>query len=434
MLHKVVIIVFAAIVSVHATVIDSAEYYVDQDPGVGQGVNIPTTPDTVVALSASVDVGSLAPGLHIVGLRVRDNRGLWSLADVRLFYLIGTEHDDHEVLAAEYFFNQDPGAGNGVSLAITPGAEISVTASLDVDALANGLNTLYLRVLDDRGLWSLADSRQFYKLSLNPSQPDIVAAEYFFNQDPGAGNGISLAVAAAPNIAISELIDISSLPYGLNSISLRTRDSRNLWSMAASRVFYTLPDFSGTSDQLLADAEYYVNVDPGPGNGIPFLPEDGAWDEDVEEVSESIAGIPIGRHVLGVRFRDNRGQWSGTVIDSFVVGPLLTILPQSPPVLNWQGENAGAMTYIWRATQTNGPFAVIDSTTTNSFTDNENPVAPSQRFYHVTQQLTTAANRYRLPDPTFDASQLDRVGSPDKVSSAANTRKGRASEKNTGGN
>lgn len=358
MLHKVVIIMFAAIVSVHATVIDSAEYYVDQDPGVGQGVNIPTTPDTVVALSASVDVGSLAPGLHIVGLRVRDNRGLWSLADVRLFYLIGTEHDDHEVLAAEYFFNQDP----------------------------------------------------------------------------GVGNGISLAVAAAPSIAVSELIDISSLPFGLNSISLRTRDSRNLWSMAASRVFYTLPDFSGTSDQLLADAEYYVNVDPGPGNGIPFLPEDGAWDEDVEEVSESIAGTPVGRHVLGVRFRDNRGQWSGTVIDSFVVGPLLTILPQSPPVLNWQGENAGAMTYIWRATQTNGPFAVIDSTTTNSFTDNENPVAPSQRFYHVTQQLTTAANRYRLPDPTFDASQLDRVGSPDKVSSAANTRKGRASEKNTGGN
>lgn len=61
------------------------------------------------------------------------------------------------------------------------------------------------------------------------------------------------------------------------------------------------------------------------------------------------------------------------------------------------------MTYIWRGVQTAGPFSVIDSTTAGTYTDNENPPAPSQRTYHITQQLAPGAATFHLPNSSRKA-------------------------------
>ncbi|MBK8129504.1 MAG: hypothetical protein IPK53_11605 [bacterium] len=382
-----------------------AEYFLDADPGQGFGMSLPVVPDDVANLSASVTAPSAA-GLHTVGVRTRDDQGHWSLADTRLFYVLDPEASNtNTIVAAEYFFNADPGQGQGTPIAVSPDETIILSLPVDVNALPNGLHSVTLRLQDDRGFWSIADSRLFYKLTASaPQQQNIVAAEYFFNADPGQGQGTPIAVSPGQQVSISELLDLSALQEGLNSFALRLRDSRNLWSIADTRLFYITYPYSGTAEQLLAEAEYFINVDPGQGYGVTFLPDDGVWDESIEEVSDLVADIPAGMHLLGIRFRDNRGNWSGAALDTFVVGPLLTILPQEPITLQWQDEGNSPMTYIWRGIQTAGPFSVIDSTTAGTYVDNENPPAPASRLYFVTQQLAAGATGFRLPSVAPSAS------------------------------
>ena len=62
----------------------------------------------------------------------------------------------------------------------------------------------------------------------------------------------------------------------------------------------------------LAAAEYFVNTDPGEGNGTAIDPEDLAFDDATEGISPlsiSIHDVPAGSHQLGIRFRDDNGTW-----------------------------------------------------------------------------------------------------------------------------
>ena len=64
----------------------------------------------------------------------------------------------------------------------------------------------------------------------------------------------------------------------------------------------------------IAGAEYFIDTDPGPGNGIALSAFDGAFDGVVEEsqfffVSEKLSS---GLHALYARMRDSEGRWGPT--------------------------------------------------------------------------------------------------------------------------
>ena len=62
------------------------------------------------------------------------------------------------VTEAEYFFNTDPGQGNGTDIPITSGEFIELTnLNLPTSALGTGIShELYIRYRSDDGLWSLS--------------------------------------------------------------------------------------------------------------------------------------------------------------------------------------------------------------------------------------------------------------------------------------
>jgi uncharacterized repeat protein (TIGR01451 family) len=72
------------------------------------------------------------------------------------------------------------------------------------------------------------------------------------------------------------------------------------------------------SDRLLGNqavtaAEYFVDVDPGAGNGTPLIADDGAFDEPEEpaHATTATAGwLPGGVHAVYVRGRDAGGRWT----------------------------------------------------------------------------------------------------------------------------
>jgi len=144
----------------------------------------------------------------------------------------------------------------------------------------------------------------------------IVSAEYFFDIDPGAGNGIPITVIPNDSIDVNTLVPTSSLIPGFHQLVIRVKNSQGLWSIAAGRLIYIHPNVASSSHQL-TNAEFYVDTDPGCGNGsvIPVSPGDSI------EVSTvlNMSGVPLGNHIVGLRVKDASGLWSPGKVKSFNV-------------------------------------------------------------------------------------------------------------------
>lgn len=384
----------------------AAEYSLNTPvaPGAGTPLALSAGPDP--SLSVILPVAALGVGLHKVFLRFKDASGRWSAAEMRLFRTSPTWSPQPlpQITAAEAFVDTDPGAGNGTALDLAAGPDVSILDQLDSAPLAGGFHTVGVRVRDNLGRWSQVEKRLTLLRPVEPptEQPQVTAAEVFVDSDPGPGNGAPLTVGPGGEVNLAEGVDVSTVAPGLHTLNLRVRDDSGRWSQREARLFIKHEYIDPGEGQLLAAAEYFINYDPGPGHGVAIpLPVDGAWDDTLETVEALVNGVPVGRHWLGMRFRDSWGAWSSTVADSFLVGPLLTIQPATlPATLTWEGDLVGDVIKIYRASSINGPWSLVHTTTDAGWIDPENPAAPAKRWYKVTQEAAAPLASFRLPEPT----------------------------------
>ena len=92
----------------------------------------------------------------------------------------------------------------------------------------------------------------------------ITAGEYFINTDPGEGNGIPIAGNYGyweTNIEVNNL----EVPIGSN-IYVRFKSTNDTWSAPQC---IQRKDYFTNSQAILQYGEYYINSDPGKGNGTP---------------------------------------------------------------------------------------------------------------------------------------------------------------------
>ncbi|MBK6910987.1 MAG: hypothetical protein IPH10_08705 [bacterium] len=172
------------------------------------------------------------------------------------------------------------------------------------------------------------------------------------------------------------IIKIAAVPQGLHTLGIRFKDDRNIGGSCEVRLFYVVNPIYMAAGHIIDGAEYFINYDPGQGNGVPIdLPTDGNWDSAFETITDSIANIPGGWHWLGVQFRDDRGLWSNVLIDSFVVTPILTISVNASqmPVLRWESTDTATEFQLFRSSNLSGPCTQIATSTDSIYTDTENP-------------------------------------------------------------
>jgi len=75
------------------------------------------------------------------------------------------------------------------------------------------------------------------------------------------------------------------------------------------------------SAQIVSRAEYYIDVDPGEGNGTPVQASDGSFNSATEKLSQTVstAGLLPGWHYLYVRARDDAGNWGSPIRTMFEI-------------------------------------------------------------------------------------------------------------------
>lgn len=291
--------------------LSAVEYFFDTDPGFGMGTLVPlTSGSSTDSMVITADISSFADGFHNLFVRAKDVFGGWSLVQFRSFYKLSVPVLAVNIVAAEYFIGNDPGAGLGTPIALNPASNIdSLGFTVDISGLSDGFYNLAVRVKDSEGKWSLTNTLPFYHLAMQAAAPDILAVEYYFNNDPGFGQGTPVAFTPGTDVIINLNVDISSLNEGFNHLFIRAKSADGKWSLSQMRSFYKEDNLDLNSD--IVYAEYFIDSDPGLYQGTPItLPPDTtdltlAFDLNIDTLSE-------GFHRLFIRVKDESGKWSLT--------------------------------------------------------------------------------------------------------------------------
>ncbi|HEY6505062.1 MAG TPA: immunoglobulin domain-containing protein [Chitinophagaceae bacterium] len=286
--------------------ITAAEYFIDTDPGRGNGVPVTiSSPGDIVNFTANVSTTSLSAGFHFVAIRTRDANGVWGLFETRGFFISQSTTDAANIVAAEYFFDTDPGPGNATVASVgTTGGVVNFTTVIPT-SLPAGFHFLAIRTKDANGVWGLFETRGFFISSSTADAANIVAAEYFFDADPGAGNGTPVSVGTTGSIVNFTTVIPTSLPAGFHFLSIRVKGADGIWGLFEKRGFYIS---SATADAAnIVVAEYFFDADPGAGNGTPVSV--GATGSVVNFTAVIPTSLPAGFHFLSIRVKGADGIW-----------------------------------------------------------------------------------------------------------------------------
>ena len=87
--------------------IDRLEYFIDDDPGFGNGTQLPVTPDANVNEMFTILAASLPVGEHSLTIRARDETGAWGLGERRVFQNIPPSRLMDSLALVNLFDNTD---------------------------------------------------------------------------------------------------------------------------------------------------------------------------------------------------------------------------------------------------------------------------------------------------------------------------------------
>lgn len=137
----------------NATGIDYVEFFINNDPGLGNA--LPIEIDSHNRCNTTISTNNVSNGFHKLYIRVKDNNGTWCIPKIQSFYKYIIKRAD-STLYSEYFFDNDPGINNGVHVYGN-----SFTANLN--NLSIGKHKLYVRSIDNTETWSFPIIKEFCK-------------------------------------------------------------------------------------------------------------------------------------------------------------------------------------------------------------------------------------------------------------------------------
>lgn len=311
--------------------IANIEYFIDTDPGMGNGTVIPvSTPAPEIQSSFSFPLTSLSDGFHTLQVRAQDDDGDWGNTVYRVFakFFItnGVIPVPTNIVAVEYFIDTDPGHGAGTAIPITPGIAVNELAfTFPVTALANGFHTLQVRAQNADGHWSNTSYRVFAKFDLSnggyPTPANITAVEYFIDNDPGHDNGTVIPITAGQslnNLAFS--FPVTSLADGFHILSVRAKNADGNWGNTNYRYFVkfdTAPPVNAAPSPIVY-LEYFVDNDPAAGNGTS-VPISSSTFLDNQMIDVQLNSLSNGIHRLSVRSKNQNGDWNQVNYQEFTV-------------------------------------------------------------------------------------------------------------------
>ena len=313
------------------------EYFWDNDPGYSKGIPIAFAANREVSIeNLELPTDGLDAGTHVLGIRAYGNVGWTPTVSSEIY--IAPDPAKLIVSQAEYFWDNDPGYGQGTPISITEGQSISVESlGIPTDNLTPGDHQLFVRYRGPQG-WSPTLCSDVRVLGETPT---ISAAEYFWNDDPGYGQGIPLNIEPGQMVTINDVGIPSFDVHGDATLFIRYRGTTG-WSPTVAYVImvdaeghYTLNAAAETSMenrnyQSFTDALDDF-ADRGVGNDITLeltttnndYALDATTDERIAQLTTITAQIKkdnTTRHQKAIGFTANEGSGNTVTVTTTAEG------------------------------------------------------------------------------------------------------------------
>lgn len=241
------------------------------DPGTGNGIAL-TAPEGSFGNAVQTALANAVPitneGAALFNLRVREQSGGWG----PVFSVVVNgdapfvTNREIKVTQAEYFWGSDPGVGAGSPMFALDGNLDDAIETVVNDAIEAAeeptVEVLSIRVRDAENAWGPVFS---VVVSIEPAistsrEIKVSAAEYYFNDDPGPGNGTAmLAVNGSFNNAIKALRggDIPGpITQGIHVLWMRARDAENVWGPPFGVVVNMDTTITGLNAQINGPTQF----------------------------------------------------------------------------------------------------------------------------------------------------------------------------------
>ena len=249
----------------------------------------------------------LAPGVHFFTARIKDNAGLWSVPETRIFVVPHATVEATSIVEREYWIDNEIAARTTLEESPT---QISL---LDI---APGVHILTARVKDDAGLWSVPETRIFIVPHAMVEATQIVEREYWIDN--------KVATRATLDESPAE-ISLMDLTPGMHSLTVRVKDDAGIWSVPESRFFIT-PTQAEQDGLTIAQYMYWID-----GDTLNFT--SAAVSDPTAALPVTISHLDEGDHTISWRVADSKGTWSEAMTQSFtftntsITGDMITLTP-----------------------------------------------------------------------------------------------------------
>ena len=245
------------------------------------------------SLGVSVDLSSLASGMHSISVRVKDSEGLWSNPVTRYFIIPSFEPNSTEIAEREYWLDGDYASRTSLGTS---------EAVVDLGDLNSGMHSFTMRVMTDGNVWSAPVTRYFIIPSFEPNSTEIAEREYWLDGDYASRTSLGTSEA---------VVDLGDLNSGMHSFTMRVMTDGNVWSAPVTQFFVVLP-VNENAELTLAHYAYWFDDDNANTQSGRFEAKNGI-------IPVSIKHLDEGRHALKWAVGDSRGKWSEVRVDSFDV-------------------------------------------------------------------------------------------------------------------
>lgn len=209
----------------------------------------------------------------------------------------------NKINSYEYWFDND--FVSKVTTNITPVANYNLSSSIPTSGLASGLHVFNVRFKDDSSRYSQVSSSFFFKQyqGVGQLQNEITQYEYWIDNDYASKTSVS--ISATQSFNLNGNITTSSTVPGLHVFNIRFRDSGGKWSQVLSQFFYkSTPTNSAQND--IVEYEFWYDNDYLTKVNVPVSPQ-----QNFNLMTNlATSSLPIGLHVMNIRFKDVTGKWS----------------------------------------------------------------------------------------------------------------------------
>jgi len=156
------------------------------------------------------------------------------------------------LVGLEYFFDNDPGTGNGVYQPVNPSTSFELNLNPDIDTLPVGIHRIYFRVMNENGVYTQIHSKTFTIIpdNANDTTVNLIQAIYSFDSIPDVDSGNSFVIVPGNKITINDTINLNTLAGGNHRIYFKVKNESGSWSLPqfSDFILYITKTWMGTID------------------------------------------------------------------------------------------------------------------------------------------------------------------------------------------